>query len=284
MTGTVGLWSHTVSLWKKLNVYDLISIVLLIQFLANILYLNPLNNIIHLLTAVLSAIILDVVIDLARFKSRQLPKSGLISGLIIGLLIEPGSLSFGIPTVTIIAVIAILSKQFIRFRARHIFNPANFGLLAALAILPGAGGAISWWGSAGTLYPAGLYSIYLILPLGLLVDLKLKRLSISIPFLLLVAAFSLSLAGANTTTILFFALIMLVEPVTSVQAKYKGKVLYAIIAAVSLAALNMFSPAYALHGSLFIANLLGVIGILIMKSRQATAPNPVQTITQKTKK
>ncbi len=283
----VSLWSHTVSLWKKLNVYDLIIIVLLIQFAANILYLNPLNNIVHLLTAVLSAVLLDFVIDLARFKSRQFPKSGLISGLIIGLLIEPGSLSFGIPMVTIVAVIAILSKQFIRFRARHIFNPANFGLLVALTILPGAGGAISWWGSAGTLYSAGLSSLFLILPLGLLVNLKLKRLSISIPFLLLASAFSMSLAGANTTTILFFALIMLVEPVTSVQAKHKGKVLYASIAAVSLTALNMFSPAYALHTSLFIANLLGFVGVLLVKSRQAkkvAAPESAQITTPKNKK
>ena len=261
------------NLWTRLNVVNLVIIVLLIQFLANIFSPNPLGNLTHLLTAVLSATILDAVIGFARFKSRQFPKSGLITGLIIGLLIEPGSLSFGIPTVTIVAVIAILSKHLIRFRARHLFNPAGFGLLAAVAL--GAGSTLSWWGSAGT-----LYTTYLILPMGLLVVFRLRRLSIAIPFLIFSALLNSSPAAINSSTILFFALIMLVEPVTAVHAGYKGNILYALIAAVSLAALNTLS-AYALPGSLCIANILGVTGTA-GKHRQPKTTVPESETVSKT--
>ncbi|MEO1132956.1 MAG: RnfABCDGE type electron transport complex subunit D [Cyanobacteria bacterium J06639_1] len=73
-------------------------------------------------------------------------KSALITSLSLCLLLRANSAS----TIAIAAVLAISSKFLIQVQGKHVFNPANFGIIAALLVTsdawvsPGRWGAEAW--------------------------------------------------------------------------------------------------------------------------------------------
>ncbi len=134
-------------------------------------------------------------------------QSAAISGAIIGLLVAPGADPLFAWTA---AVIAIASKKLLVFHAaKHIFNPAAFGLAVAMLIF---GNRINWWGNASV--------VLVILGAGLIL-FRLRRLSLPFAYVIARLAGMLLLTGAGAGRAmlllpnLFFAFIMLVEPKTS---------------------------------------------------------------------
>ena len=77
----------------------------------------------------------------ARRPIRSL-RSSIITSLGITLLLRAGNL-WAHP---LAAAVAILSKFLVRFRGKHLFNPANLGVLFALAFLPGTWVSAGQWG------------------------------------------------------------------------------------------------------------------------------------------
>ena len=200
---------------------------------------------------------LDIGISYAREKRQAdrrakhvihtFPKSALITGLILGLVVE-GSLLF----LVMVAAIAILSKHIIRIKGRHVFNPANFALFAALLILPVSQ---SWWGT-GNLVLAGL--------LGLVVVFKLRRFHLAVPFLAVHAVIMLVIFSFDTNQLLshiasgafvFFAFYMLTEPVTS-PVNVKGRLVFGVLAGIFAALFYVVWLPAMLVGALFFADLL----------------------------
>lgn len=200
------------------------------------------------LIAVMTAVSLDFAINHFRFKALEFPQSALISGLFIGGLLTQNLQWY----VYILAgAAAILSKHLIKFRQKHIFNPANFGVLATISILPlfGTTAFESWWIAS---------PIILVLIFGAFIAWRLRRLDLALGFLLSYFAISLLLGISQPATcgmmrmqcpmhqspladsfyslinggiLYFFAMFMLIEPKTNPS---KNRVIYGMFVAIIL--------------------------------------------------
>ncbi len=103
-----------------------------------------------------------------------LPVSGLITSMGLLLLVDTASL-WPYP---LVGALAILSKHLIRIDGKHIFNPLNFGIMAALIFLPGEVTVVSgrWGGS--------LASLLIVACLGTYVVYRAKRLDLAVAYTL----------------------------------------------------------------------------------------------------
>ena len=195
----------------------------LIIFLALFaLYLFFLHKDVFFLTRLVIAIVAAVIADSAllylKTKKFTITDSSIISGLIIGIVLssaQPGWIFLAA------AVSAILSKRIIRFKERHFFNPAGFGILLAVLLF---GASTQWLG-------ADLW--YILAPFGFYFVWKMRRLGIIMgyiaAFLALFAAQAV-IRGAPLIDILryqnyFFIFIMLIEPKTT-PVSQKGEIIF----------------------------------------------------------
>lgn len=159
--------------------------------------------------------LLDLSLTYTKIKKLYYPFSSLVSGLLIGFLIH---YSQGIIILTIAVILAFLSKQFLKIKHRHIFNPTAFGTVVSTLVF---GSNVSWWATA-----SGGISLLFILPV-IYVLYKLRRLQFTLTFLVgyflfftiiqgFTAAKSLTLDG----TVFLFAFVMLTEPMGSSISKF----------------------------------------------------------------
>ncbi len=166
---------------------------------------------------------------LALKGSRRLifPASALITGLSLGLLLR--SASDGIFVVA--GVVAILSKQVIQARGKHIFNPSDLGLVAVI-LLFGHAATLSpgQWGTAFIL-------LFFIANAGLFVIFSVRRFHVVLSLYLAYAAAEavrLAVSGALSSyeptvvnaSVLLFAFFMVTDPRTSPSTR-GGRILYA---------------------------------------------------------
>lgn len=199
----------------------------------------------HLLLAPALAAVSDFVINYIRYKRKEFPEHGLITGLIVALVLSPVSLIASV----IIPILSIVLKHAIRYKGRNIFNPAALGMFVSGIAL---GVHAAWW-AAGSL---------LTVPFGLIIAYKLRRLYNSVSFIVVSSVISVIygfmssgnfLLPLNTST-LFFAFVMLLEPVTSPYTK-KGQVVFGISAAVLSFLFTLFNAADSFLPTLLIMNL-----------------------------
>ena len=160
------------------------------------------------------------------------PSGSLVTGSIIGLLTSP-DLGWYVPIV--IGIIAMFSKNFIRFSNRHIFNPAGFGLFVGTVIY---GHTISWWGVSFQQFRIQnlefiIYSLILLLP-ALVSILRMKRYRITLCFLVTYALININLNSFLDPTVLFFSIVMLPEPMTSPNNHIRQIIFGSFIAFVSI--------------------------------------------------
>lgn len=168
------------------------------------------------------------------FKVKTNIESSLISGFILALIIGPTSLLGNIIPLTGAAILAMGSKYLIAPRKKHIFNPAGFGALAA-GILFSFGA--SWWVGSTPMFPFILIG-------GLLILKKIRRFKMVGIFLLAIMGMSLIISPSLNglidfllvSPIIFFACVMLVEPLTS-PFRSLHKLIYAVLVA---AAFNIY--------------------------------------------
>lgn len=185
-------------------------------------------------------------------KDLQIPYSGIITGLILTLIIDPGASWY---QVLIIAFCAVAIKTFLRITDRHIFNPAASGLLIGFFLF---GLSPAWWGpsfySIGKLHPANLAIGISVLSLAYVSCFRYRRYFTVASFiisslLLRILLFSFPVSSALASIInpgsLFFALVMLAEPMTS-PVKMERQILYGFFVA-----LANFGLVYAFSNGLF---------------------------------
>lgn len=99
-------------------------------------------------------------------------KSAAVTGLGMSLLLKAGSpytLVFG-------AAVAIASKFLLRVKGRHVFNPGNLGIAAAVLLTGDAWVSPGQWGSGATL-------VFLVGAAGCMVVLRVGRIDTSLAFL-----------------------------------------------------------------------------------------------------
>lgn len=199
--------------WKIIfhDVRVRIFLILFLLWIIGIWRAPSLQTIVFPLISILLFPLLDLAITFAKTKRWYYPFSSLISGLLIGLIIDPSS---GLLPIVLAVLLGFLSKHFLKWKGRHVFNPAAFGIIITSVLL---GTPIAWWAVA----PGG---ISLLLCVGIAFILyKLKRIQIPIIFLTGYFLFFLFSRGLSTATALtfdgtvfLFSFVMLPEPMTSV--------------------------------------------------------------------
>ena len=158
-------------------------------------------------------------------------RSPLISALSLTLLLRTGSVTLSIAA----GILAVGSKYILCWRGKHIFNPANFGLVTLSLLFTGA------WISPGQWGTAPILAVFL-LGMGGIVTGKAKRWDVSLALLGSYAAliFGRALWLGDPLTIpvhqmqsgalLIFAFFMISDPKTTPDARL-GRVIYATLVA-----------------------------------------------------
>jgi hypothetical protein len=171
------------------------------------------------------------------------PSGALLAGAIVGLLLDPSSP----PSVAFTAgALASASKHTIRYRARHVFNPAAFGLLAGSLLFSEQ---ISWWGALPALPLAA--TLVMIFAGAIVLD-RSRKLPAGVAFLF--SYYSVYLIVALTdphhateafrapisNAIVFFALFMLSDPPTA-PITLRAQLAYGTLIAAIAATLELTS-------------------------------------------
>lgn len=222
----------------------------------------------------LITVVITVVLDwlVSRFRGhRGFPSSALVTGLLLSLIVSPESswyLMMGI------VGLAISAKHLLRFRGRHIFNPAAFGLISAGFLV---GPTASWWGVYGSPWTPWLLAL-----VGFTLW-RLRRLSIALLFLggyfLVLSVLHQSIVAATRLvfdpTVLLFGLVMVPEPMTS-PARAPWLWIYEFVLIASLFVQSDFRLALpdVLLGSLLIANLTYRLSYRPIRIGSGSARNP----------
>lgn len=152
------------------------------------------------------------------FKVQTNVESLYITALILALVINPVKSLAQVPFLVLAALLAIASKYILNINKKHIFNPASIAvLITGFAI----GGFASWWVGTLLMLPFSL--------LGVLIVRKIRRFDMIFYFFAasLITIFGLSFLRGDLniflilrrtivdTPVLFFAFVMLTEPLTT---------------------------------------------------------------------
>ncbi|MGV0026557.1 RnfABCDGE type electron transport complex subunit D [Phormidesmis priestleyi] len=194
-----------------------------------------------------------------RSKLRSLP-SALITALGLSLLLRADHYS----TIVLASVAAILSKVLLRVGEKHIFNPANFGIIVALLFTSDA------WVSPGQWGEEGWYAL-LFLGAGGLVLKRVGRWDTTIAFLttyLGLEAVRNAWLGWTwdvwghrlmSGSLLMFALFMVTDPRTIPNSR-TGRVIWAMaIALLTFILRNQFFVSTAVFWALFALAPLSIV-------------------------
>ncbi len=125
-----------------------------------VLYFN--RSLDQLVIALLACTMLDMMITFAMSRKILLPLSGMLTGLSIGLLLA----SYDTRLFIVVSVWSIASKYLIKIKGNHVFNPSNFGIVAALLLTHGLASVApgSQWGGdfryAFVIFGIGLFTMW----------------------------------------------------------------------------------------------------------------------------
>lgn len=161
-------------------------------------------------------------------------KSGLITGLGLCLLLNSSSLL----TLSLAGVLAISAKYALRFKGKHLFNPANFGIIISILVFQDAWISPGQWGSNAIF-------LFVLAVLGGIVLRKVGRLETSLVFLgaLFLLEYSRTVLYQgwemevlfhkfSSGTLLLFTFFMITDPMTIPNSK-KGRIIWSLILAVA---------------------------------------------------
>lgn len=189
------------------------------------------SSLLLLIIALGFTIFFDLAFTYFRKRVFFMPWAALVTGLIIALIIDPSALWYQI---AIISALAMASKNFLRIGGKHIFNPAGAGLFLGGMIfnLP-----VSWWAASfQVLDPINLSHILIFLIIlfpGIVSFYRMRRFGSILSFLIVYNLLSGFRILFDPTTI-FFALVMLPEPMTSPFNMTKQIIYGVLVAVVSL--------------------------------------------------
>ena len=224
-------------LLDKITMYRLVLYVLL--FLVGVAALlgfsgflsySPIGIIVSALLFTLSCYCTNKVIAYT-FKIPTNVESVYITALILTLIISPVQLARDVPTYLLIGVVAIASKYILAIKKKHIFNPAALGAVISAYIFHTYA---SWWIGTAILFP-------FVVVCGVLVVRKIQRSTLVWTFLATAVVGALGFGWADgislvrsvqslflDSAVVFFATIMLTEPLTTPPTK-KLQIVYGVL-------------------------------------------------------
>ena len=230
----------------------MIVFLVILHLISSFFYGFSVKALLPVLIAVITTITLDLFIEYFKSKTWLFPQSALISGLFIGGLLTQ-NLQWHIYVLA--GVIAIISKHIIKINKKHIFNPANFGVLLVSMIF---GVSHTWWISS---------PLILVLIFGVFIIWRLRRFDLAVSFLvsyyLINSVIELSQGTQfseiyytilNGGVIYFFSMFMLIEPKTH-PIRRNQRIIYGILVAVLFIAFNSIIPQHDLPLALAVGNI-----------------------------
>lgn len=205
-----------------------------------------------------------------------------ITALILALIISPINGYADLWFLGWAAVLAMASKYIVAFRGKHLFNPAAFAVAVTYFTI---NQSASWWVGTAQMLPFVLVG-------GLLMVRKLRRFDLVWSFLLTVLLFTLAAAVFTGTALLqsftslmlytpflFFAFVMLTEPLTT-PPTHRLRIVYGAFVGL------LFTPNFHIGSFYMTPELALVIGnifsylvspkaklVLHLKGKRQIAPN-----------
>jgi Na+-transporting NADH:ubiquinone oxidoreductase subunit NqrB len=183
----------------------------------------------------LLAFVFAIATQVACSRAVGAPKTNVLSAVITALSLSLLLRADSYWVHPVAATVAIGAKFLVRVRGKHLFNPGNLGVVAALIVLPGSWVSGGQWGQDVAL--AGWF-----VALGAAVTTKARRADVSWTFL----AVYLGLVGLRVLwlgqrpevwlhqltngALLLFAFFMISDPMT-IPNRTRGRVLYAALVA-----------------------------------------------------
>jgi glycine betaine catabolism B len=204
------------------------------------------------------------------FNAKPNYESQYITAEILTLIVGPLDPTKDWWIIFLISFLAMASKYVIAYNKRHIFNPAATGVLAAaLLIQQGA----SWW-------VGGRHMLPFVVLGGLFVAQKLKWFHLVVSFMvtyLAALAVSILAQGGELSTVrialqstvidsatIFFATVMLVEPLTAPRTR-SMRMAYGAFVAIVMVSLPLLFPTYGY--SIETALLIGNLGAFLLSNK-----------------
>lgn len=233
-----------------------------------LLYLGWNKGIFNYLATVITAVVTQIVFSLIYKKPLSGVKSALITSLGLSMLLKASS-----PVLfALAAFVAIASKFVFRFNGKHLFNPANIGIIAVILLSENAWVSPGQWGS-------GVLLVFFMGVAGITVLLRVNRLETTISFLatlfLLQYARNIAYLGwdwpvlwhkFSSGTLLLFAFFMITDPMT-IPNSSRARVVWAAFVAVLTFVLSQWFYVYAAAvWALFIVTPLTVLADYLMKA------------------
>jgi len=173
-----------------------------------------------------AAAAIETLIVFLKRREFIITESSVITGLILGYVLSSDNPWW---VAAFASSVAICSKHFIRISQRHIFNPAAFGIFAAILLF----GANTQW--------HGTYLWYIIVPAGLYFSYRIRRIELLVGYFLAALVLFSAQALMQKEPLgnifgyfsYFFIFVMLVEPKTT-PFKPACKIIFGIGVAVMI--------------------------------------------------
>lgn len=218
-----------------------------------------------IISCILTQIVFSVLLNLTQNKTEVITvfsslQSAIITGLGLCLLLRANHYQ----TMALAGCLAIASKFIFRFRDKHFFNPANFGIISVLIITPDAWVSPGQWGT-------DWWYLLLFLGTGGIVLKKVGRWDTSVAFLFaylglefirncwLGWSWDVLLHQLSSGSLLLFALFMLSDP-RSIPNAITSRLIWSIsIAGLTFILQHIFYLPTAIFWALFILSPLTLI-------------------------
>jgi hypothetical protein len=223
-------------------------------------------------TAIAVAIGAELLMGKVTYGRWPHPASAYISGISVGILVRSPFLW----PYALVSLISIVSKYVLRLSGRHLWNPSNFGVSAALFLAPQTVSLLSiQWGN-------NIWPMLIIWLLGSVIVWRVGRLHISATYVasFIVLAFVRSaltgvpwqaaLAPITGPMYQLFIFFMVTDPKTTVGPKW-AQVLVVIAVAIVEMIFRLNEIIYAPFYALFI---VGPVALLVEQAILAMRPAP----------
>lgn len=247
---------------KLLDPYKLIIVALIVTALVNASPFGYDTVIFSLIISVFVAQVVDIAITYLKSKKFIYGDSATIAALIIANIVMPGQYLI----IGVVSALAMILKHLIRFEKKPVFNPASSGMFVAtflFAVVAGvsANDVINTYIGWGNGILPNVLATAAIVILGLLVAIKIRRITASIVYLISYVIMTVAMGGAATLQMyvpFFGAFFMITEPRTS-PIKINHQVIFGI-APLAFAILYLM-----LNLSVFNAFSLGFLSANVLK-------------------
>ncbi len=223
-------------------------ILFLGSFLVMVLFANdfPKEYLVQIGITITSCLFFQLVFTHFTTKNYASWKSALITSLGLSLLLKVDALEW----VLFATFIAIGSKFLIKYNGKHIFNPANIGVVGTILLTHHAWISPGQWGS-------NIIYLFIVGSLGFLVIKKVARIDIALTFIgtfggllfirnILYLGWPIDfwLHQMTNGTLMLFTFFMITDPMTTPNNK-KGRIVFALILAIIAFYLTTFNHFYA---------------------------------------